>query len=195
MRLLLGMLKPDAGRIEIGGVDIRTLPLPAWAGVGHLVDSPLAYAELTCRANLWLAARLHAVPRADVPRIVASGIDDLNLRSYASVRAGRLSLGNRQRVGLASALQHHPDLIILDEPTSALDPSGVILLREMLLERAAAGAGVLVSSHHLDEVARIADHVSVINDGRVIGSLDPHGTDIEHAFFELVHADDELRAQ
>ncbi len=89
--------------------------------------------------------------------------------------------------GWPGALQHDPELIILDEPTNALDPSAVIRLREALLRRAAAGAGILVSSHHLDEVARIATRISVIAEGRMIGSLDPDGVDIERAFFALVH--------
>ena len=84
-----------------------------------------------------------------------------------------MSLGNKQRLGLAAALQHRPDLIILDEPTNALDPAGIILLREALLRRAADGAGVLVSSHHLDEVARIATRISVIADGRMVGTPRP----------------------
>ena len=103
------------------------------------------------------------------------------------MRARRLSLGNRQRLGLAGALQHQPDLIILDEPTNALDPSAVIRLREALLRRAGAGAGILVSSHHLDEVARIATRISVIAEGRMVGTLDPDRIDIERAFFALVH--------
>jgi ABC-2 type transport system ATP-binding protein len=114
---------------------------------------------------------------------------------YASVKARRLSLGNRQRVGLVAALQHHPDVIVVDEPTNGLDPSGVIAFREALLRRAEAGAGILVSSHHLDEVARVADRISVINAGRLIGSLDPHGVDIERSFFSIVHADDLARAE
>jgi ABC-2 type transport system ATP-binding protein len=85
-------------------------------------------------------------------------------------------------------------LIVLDEPTNSLDPSGVILLREAIARRAAAGAGVLVSSHHLDEVARIADHICVLNAGRIIGTLDPHGIDIERSFFALVRADDQARS-
>jgi len=78
-------------------------------------------------------------------------------------------------------------LIVLDEPTNALDPSGVILLREALLRRAEAGAGILISSHHLDEVARIATRISVIADGRIVGTLDPDGIDIERAFFAMVY--------
>ena len=115
---------------------------------------------------------------------------ELNLAQYGACRSGKLSLGNRQRLGLASALQHDPRLIVLDEPSNALDPAGVILLREALLKRAAEGAGILVSSHHLDEVARISGRISVLNAGRIIGSLDPHEIDIERSFFDLVLADD-----
>ncbi|MGG7611992.1 AAA family ATPase, partial [Streptomyces sp. ZG43] len=108
---------------------------------------------------------------------------------------GRLSLGNRQRVGLAAALQHHPRLVVLDEPSNALDPAAVLLLRDALTRRARAGAAVLVSSHHLDEVARIAHRIVIMNAGRLIGDLDPVGADLEQAFFARVLADDETRAR
>jgi ABC-type multidrug transport system, ATPase component len=192
MRLLLGMLRPDAGTVLLNG---RPPEPGAWSRVGHLVETPFAYGELDGRTNLMLAARLHGVPVPEAARMVHSVLTELNLARYARVRARRLSLGNRQRLGLAAALQHHPEIIVLDEPTNALDPAGVILLREALVRRAAAGAGVLVSSHHLDEVARVAHRITVINGGRVIGSLDPHGIDIERSFFALVHADDERRAR
>ncbi|WP_406054470.1 ABC transporter ATP-binding protein [Kribbella sp. NBC_00889] len=187
MRLLLGMLKPAAGTVTIAG---RRLEDTDWTSVGHLVDYPLAYRELTCRQNLALGARLHSVVPGNVMPMVEAAIAELHLTQYADRRAGKLSLGNRQRLGLASALQHDPRFIVLDEPTNSLDPSGVILLREALLRRVAAGAAVLVSSHHLDEVARIAGRISVLNAGRIIGTLDPHGVDIERAFFDLVHSDD-----
>jgi ABC-2 type transport system ATP-binding protein len=113
---------------------------------------------------------------------------ELDLARYARIRAGKLSLGNRQRLGLAAAVQHHPQLLILDEPTNALDPRGIVLVRDALRRRADAGAGVLVSSHHLDEVARIADRITVLNDGLVIGTLDPGGIDLERTFFQLVYS-------
>ncbi|GAA1518907.1 ABC-2 type transport system ATP-binding protein [Agromyces terreus] len=190
MRLLLGMLRPQAGTVRLDGVEIADAAPQAWAGVGHLVEHPLAYPELDVRSNLLVSARLHGIPRERAEALVARALAEFDLERYARVRASRLSLGNRQRVGLAGALQHDPGLIVLDEPTNALDPAGVILLREALLRRAGAGAGVLVSSHHLDEVARIADRVTVVNAGRVIGNLDPAGVDLERAFFALVHADD-----
>jgi ABC-2 type transport system ATP-binding protein len=190
MRLLLSMLRPDRGTIRIDG---REPPQAPWARVGHLVEFPLTYGELDARTNLVLAARLHDVAKQDVAAMVGGVLAELGVDKYAHIKARRLSMGNRQRIGLAAALQHNPDVIVVDEPTNALDPAGVILFREALLRRTAAGAGVLVSSHHLDEVARVADRISVINDGRLIGALDPGGVDIERAFFALVRRDDDQR--
>ena len=193
MRVLLGMLRPDAGEVRVDGVELRSADAATWARVGQVVEQPLAYAELTARGNLEIAARLHGIERGRVGELVDHAIEEFDLGRYAPVRTSRLSLGNRQRVGLAAALLHEPAVIVLDEPTNALDPAGVILLRESLLRRAAAGAGILVSSHHLDEVARVADRITVINDGRAIGSLDPDGVDLERAFFDLVLSDDAAR--
>ena len=190
MRLVLGMLRPDSGVVRLHGCDIRDAGPESWASVGHLVDQPFAYPELDVRSHLTVAALLRGVPPARGARIVEGAISELELERYTRVRARVLSRGNLQRVGLACALQHDPRLIVLDEPTSALDPKGIILLRESLLRRAAAGAAILVSSHHLDEVARIADRITVINHGRIIGSLDPGGVDIERAFFALVEHDE-----
>lgn len=195
MRAVLGMLRLTEGTVEIDGVSLARLPVTAWGRVGHLVGQPVAYPELDCRTNLELAARLQRTAPATVPDVVCAALGDLGLDRYAGVRARRLSQGNVQRLGLAAALQHHPSLVVLDEPTSALDPAGVILLRELLLRRAAAGAAVLVSSHHLDEVARIADHIWVLNHGRIIGSLDAGTRDLEREFFAALHADDEERAR
>lgn len=189
MRVLLGMLRPDRGEVLLGGHPLAEAPLELWAGVGHLVEYPLTYPELTVRRNLRLSARLRGVARADevVERILA----ELALQQYAERKVRALSLGNKQRVGLAAALQHGPGVVVLDEPTNSLDPAGVILLRESLLRRAGDGAAILVSSHHLDEVARIADRVVVMNGGRLIGDLDPATPEIERAFFEAVRLDDE----
>jgi len=191
MRLLLDMLRPDAGTVHIDGCVPAQAP---WSRVGHLVENPLAYGELDARTNLILAARLHGVAHQQASDMVDGILGELGVARFANIRARRLSMGNRQRIGLAAALQHCPDVIVVDEPTNALDPAGVILFREAILRRAQAGAGVLVSSHHLDEVARVANRISVINGGRLIGTLDPHGADLERAFFTLVHQDDERLA-
>ncbi len=190
LRAALGMLRPHDGSVDLFGVGIATADAAVWSRVGHQIDTPFVYPELTVRENLWAAARLHGVTKGEVAAKVDRVVAELELEAWATRRASTLSLGNRQRVGLASALAHRPRLIVLDEPTSALDPSGVVLLRELLLSAARDGAAVLVSSHHLDEVARIADRVSVIHAGAIVGELDPHGVDLERAFFAMVHAAD-----
>lgn len=193
MRAILGMLRLSDGSVHIEDVPLARVPAGLWRRVGHLVEHPFAYPELNTRTNLALAARLNGLQPASIPGVVEAAITELDLARYRAVTARRLSQGNRQRLGLAAALQHYPGLIVLDEPTNALDPAGVILLRETLLRRATAGAGVLVSSHHLDEVARIAHRISVLNHGQIVGVLDPATPDLERAFFDLVHSDDEQR--
>src|SRR5699024_10867794 len=140
-----------------------------------------------------LAAQLNMVGPGCVPTTVDAAMIELGLSTYAEVAARKLSLGSTQRLGLAAALQRHPKLIIPQEPTTGLDPSGLIMLREVLRRGRDDGVGVLVSSHRLDEAARIANRISVINYGRYIGSLEPDAPDLERAFFDLVLADDEQR--
>lgn len=195
MRLLLGMLRPDAGSARVLGVDARNATAEQWRRVGHLVERPFAYPELTVRRNLAAAALLHGLARRDLDEAVARGIERLGLQRWADRPARELSLGNRQRLGLASALVHDPDVIVLDEPTNALDPAGVVLVRELLIDRRDTGRAVLVSSHHLDQLARVADRITVLHRGRLVGPLDPDGTDLENTFFELVHAADEVTGE
>jgi ABC-2 type transport system ATP-binding protein len=189
MRALLGMLRPDSGEARLFGVALPRVATEVWGRVGHLVEYPLTYPELSVRQNLELSARLRKV--GDPKRAIAAITEELALVPYLERPTRKLSLGNRQRVGIAAALQHDPDVIVLDEPTNSLDPAGVILLRESLLRRAGAGAAVLVSSHHLDEVARIADRILMLNAGHLVGELDPRAPELEHAFFEAVRLDDE----
>lgn len=189
MRLSLGMLRPQRGSVSVLGHPLDTVPARAWAQVGALIEVPLAYPELTVRQNLHIACLLR---EAD-PSRVRESLAAWGLNPVADRRFRRLSLGNRQRVGLAAAMQHDPRLIVLDEPSNALDPASVILLREQLIHRARHGAAILVSSHHLDEVARIANRVLLMNAGRLIGELDTTGNDLERAFFERIRQDDERR--
>lgn len=181
LRMLVGVLRPDAGEITLSAGSAAT-----GAVIGHLIDLPAAYSELTVEQNLRAAALLRAVPRAVVRQAVAEAADVVGISGLMTRRAGGLSLGNRQRLGLATAIVHRPRLLVLDEPTNALDPAGVLAVRRLLLERARTHkCAVLVSSHHLDELARIADRITVLHRGRVIGSLDPHAPDLEVLLFAM----------
>ncbi len=170
IRMLLGMISPTAGVAELFGERVRPEATETWARVGHLVESATAYPELTVRENLDVARRLQRL--AD-RRAVDRAIEQLGLAEYVDRRAGTLSLGNIQRLALARALLHEPELLILDEPANGLDPAGVIeirgLLRSLATER---GATVFMSSHILAEVDRLATRVGIVHRGRLIEELD-----------------------
>ena len=188
MRLLLGMARPDAGRLSLFGRRLSDVGPAEWARVGHLIETPFAYGELTVTENVVASARLHGLSRSAATAAAAATVATLALGPWADKRASALSLGNRQRLGLACALAHGPDVLVLDEPTNALDPRGVLVVRAALRSAAGRGVAVLVSSHHLDEVARIADRISVMHGGALIGVLDPGSVDIERQFFAMVLA-------
>jgi ABC-2 type transport system ATP-binding protein len=126
------------------------------------------------------------VPWDQISVTVERALRQFELEHWAERRTRHLSLGNRQRVGLAAALSHEPRILVLDEPTNALDPAGVVFTRDLLRSAAAEGAAVLVSSHHFDQLARVADSITVLHRGQVVGSLDPDGVDLEQDFFDLV---------
>lgn len=198
MRVMLGMIAPDEGVVTLrtwtGQMPVARVPAAAWSEVGHFVEAPFAYPELTVTETIVAAARLRGMSRRAAADATQTMIDRLALRRWADRRAHTLSLGNRQRLGLACALVHGPRVVVLDEPANALDPAGVLLIRTLLQDAAAAGAAVFVSSHHLDEVARLADTITVMHRGRVIGTLPPDGIDLERRFFAMLHTADASRA-
>ncbi len=195
LRLLLGITHPSAGRALVRGRDVRGLGARDWAGIGHLIENALVYPELTVEENLRIAGRLAGLSTGEASMAANERAEEFFLNDWWTKRSRILSLGNRQRLGLAVAFIANPQLVILDEPTNALDPAGVLVVRRALLDRVREnGMSVLLSSHHLDEVARIADRITVINSGRIIGTLEPDEVDIERRFFSLVYADTETRS-
>ena len=170
IRTLLGMIHPTAGRVEVLGQTVTRNGRGPWRQVGHLVEAPAVYPELTVREHLEMARRLHNLSD---PKATARVIDQLGLAIYADRKAGTLSMGNLQRLGLARALLHEPALLILDEPANGLDPAGVVEIRE-LLQRLAHERGVTIfmSSHILTEVDRLATRIGIIHQGRLIEELE-----------------------
>jgi ABC-2 type transport system ATP-binding protein len=170
IRALLGMVRPDAGTVRMLDQAVGPRGRGPWRQVGYLVEAPAAYPELTVRENLEISRRLHGLPDADA---VSRVIDRLGLASYADRTAGTLSTGNLQRLGLARALLHEPDLVVLDEPTNGLDPAGVVEIRGLLGELARGhGVTVFMSSHILTEVDRLATRIGIIHRGRLIEELE-----------------------
>ncbi len=169
IRMLLGLVRPTSGGVTVLGVPIRPGEQRVFARVGSLVESATAYPNLTVRENLDIQRRLTQSPR----EAVAEAITLLRLDEYAHRPYGKLSLGNKQRLSLARALLHHPDVLVLDEPTSSLDPSGIIEVRKLLRTLAdEQGVTIFMSSHILAEVAHLADRIGIVHEGRLIEELD-----------------------
>lgn len=187
MQALVGHVALDSGDARLCGKPIDSAVPTTLARLGYVIGAPFGYRELTCRKTIGFACRLHGWSATAAAAAADAWLTRLELDAWGDRPARGLSLGNRQRLGLACALAHEPDVIILDEPTNALDPAGVIALRDLLVEVAGRGAATLVSSHHLDEVSRVADAITVIHAGQVVGPLAPGQPDLERAFFSLVH--------
>ena len=165
IRMLLGLIRPTSGTITVFGRTVAAGRQDWLRKVGFLVETATAYPNLTVTENLDLQRRLTGAPRA----AVAEAIDWLGLAPYADRRAGRLSLGNKQRLSLARALLHAPELVVLDEPANGLDPAGIVEVRELLRGLARdRGVTVFMSSHLLVEVAHLADRIGIVEAGRLV---------------------------
>jgi ABC-type multidrug transport system ATPase subunit len=165
IRMLLGLIRPTGGEAVVLGRRIVPGETGVFARVGYLVETATAYPNLTVRENLEVQRRL----TSSRPTAVADAITLLRLEPYADKRAGQLSLGNKQRLSLARALLHSPELLVLDEPANALDPSGIVEVRELLRSLAdERGVTVFMSSHILAEVAHLADRIGILHEGRLL---------------------------
>jgi len=165
LRLLLGLLKKQEGSIEIFGEDLATNRVGILKRLGSLIEQPSLYGHLTAKENLEIYRKLYQVSKqrvADVLQLV--GLEDTG-----SKKAKQFSLGMKQRLSIAIALLHQPQLLILDEPTNGLDPNGIIETRELIKKlNVELGVTIVVSSHILAEIEKMATHVGIIHKGRFL---------------------------
>jgi ABC-2 type transport system ATP-binding protein len=170
IRALLGMIRPSAGSVRMLGEAVGPHGRGPWGQVGHLVEEPSAYPELTVRENLEIARRLQGLKGSAA---TSRAIERLGLGPYANRKAGVLSSGNLKRLGLARALLHAPELLVLDEPANGLDPAGVVEIRELLAGLVREqGVTVFMSSHILTEVDRLATRIGIIHQGSLIEEIE-----------------------
>ncbi len=168
IRLLLGMIKPDSGTCQL----FETEPKQAtkiWNDVGYLIETPNSYPNLSVYENLEVIFRLRGLKDKSV---IDEIIDRLKLTPYKNKQEKNLSLGNKQRLGLAKALMHKPRLLLLDEPINGLDPAGIVEIRELLKELAEKhGTTIFLSSHILSEIAKLTTRIGVIHNGALIKEM------------------------
>jgi ABC-2 type transport system ATP-binding protein len=163
IRTLLGLIRPTSGDAAVLGHPIST-PRRYAARVGVMIESPAFVPGLSARANLTSLAHLHGTPRRRVDEVLA----EVGLAGRDREPVRRFSLGMKQRLGIAAALLHDPELLILDEPTNGLDPAGIVEIRALLQGLARGGRTVVVSSHLLSELEAICDHLVIIRFGRLL---------------------------
>ena len=167
MRIILGVLSADRGEVRFDG---RPVTFETRSRFGYMPEERGLYPKMRVRDQLTYLARLHGVAEPDARDAADRWIDRLGLTERAGDRVEKLSLGNQQRVQLAAALVHEPDLLVLDEPFSGLDPVGVDVLSAVLADYAAGGVPVVFSSHQLELVERLCEAVAIIKDGRLVAS-------------------------
>jgi ABC-2 type transport system ATP-binding protein len=165
MKMITGYLQPDGGQATVAGIDVRTSPIAVKQKIGYLPEANPLYMEMYVREYLGFIAGMHKVPnaKAAVERVIV--LTGLTLESKKKI--GQLSKGYKQRVGLAAALVHDPEVLILDEPTSGLDPNQIIEIRNVIRQQG-ANKTVLFSSHILQEVEAICDRVIIISKGNIV---------------------------
>jgi ABC-2 type transport system ATP-binding protein len=163
IRMLLGLVRPTSGTATVLGEPIEH-PSRYMQNIGALIETPAFYPKLSGDDNLRTLAVLDGQPKARIEQV----LEIVKLTSRRGDRVSEYSLGMKQRLGIAAALLRDPDILILDEPMNGLDPAGIVEIRTLLKELAQQGRTVLVSSHLLAEVQTMADHVIIIDRGRLV---------------------------
>ena len=168
IKLLLAMLKPNAGELRIMGEKADAGNYKLWGNVGYLEEVTF-YPELTVMENLEIARRMQCVSDRDsIQRVVSR----LKLNQHINKKAKHLSMGNKQRLGLAKAMIHNPKILILDEPINGLDPAGIVEIRELIRDLSGnSGITVFMSSHLLEELSKLATRIGIIHEGRLIEEI------------------------
>jgi ABC-2 type transport system ATP-binding protein len=193
IRMLLGMIRPTSGESRLNGIRVHAGNQALWNSVGYLVEIPYSYPDLTVQENLEMMRRLRFISDAGA---VGSVIEKLRLGPYRDKKAKHLSLGNAQRLGLAKALIHNPDILLLDEPANGLDPAGIVEIRELLFSLAHdRGVTIFISSHILGEISRFASRIGIIHDGKLFQELDISQLDRLRKRRLLIDARDKIAAR
>ena len=167
MRVLTGYMPPTEGKAIVAGYDVFEQPIDAKRRTGYLPETPPLYPDMTVLEYLTFVAKIKRVPRGERRMRVEAAMERTRVADMAARHCGKLSKGYRQRVGLAQALLHNPEVLILDEPTAGLDPKQILETRQ-LIKQLAGDHTIILSTHILPEVSQTCQRVVIINKGRVV---------------------------
>jgi len=191
MKILTGFIPQTSGKASVCGFDVQTQPLEVKRSIGYLPESNPLYQEMYVRESLAFIADIHKVPNAE--QRIEEVIEITGLTPEKHKKISQLSKGYRQRVGLAQAIIHDPQVLILDEPTSGLDPNQLIGIRQLIRDLGKTKT-IVLSTHIMQEVEAVCDHVVIINKGNIVANdtLDGltkanKGKSLENIFIDLTN--------
>lgn len=190
LRLILGLLKKQSGEIKIFDKQLAANRIEILKKTGSLIEAPSLYAHLSAKENLTILQKIYQCNKSRIAEV----LEQVGLENTEKKSAGKFSLGMKQRLSIAMALMHEPELLILDEPTNGLDPNGIIEMRELLKQlNKENGMTILVSSHLLAEIEKMVTDVGIIHKGKILfqGTMDDlHAAQQQHSFvrFETSNA-------
>ena len=167
MRILTGYMPATEGKAVVAGFDVFEQPIEAKRRTGYLPETPPLYPDMTVAEYLSFVAKIKGVPSAERTERIKAVMDRTRITDMAARQCGKLSKGYKQRVGLAQALIHNPDVLIIDEPTAGLDPKQIIETRQLIKELAGDHT-IILSTHILPEVSQTCQRVVIINKGKVV---------------------------
>ena len=191
LRVICTLLAPDAGTVEVMGFGTRSAPEQVRSRIGVVTADIGVYPRLSARENLEYIARLHGLSGAELSRRIDSVVERLDMGSFSKQRAESLSSGQKQKVAIARAIVHDPEVLMFDEPTSNLDVLASKEVREFMVEAKGRGKCVIFSTHVMHDAERLCDRLTILHRGQVVASgptAEVRGSrrDLEDAFLELV---------
>jgi sodium transport system ATP-binding protein len=193
LRIICTLLSPDAGSVEVLGFSTRTAPEEVRKRIGVVTADIGVYPRLSARENIEYFGRLCGLSGADLDRKVNGVVERLDMGSFAKQRSESLSSGQKQKVAIARAIVHDPQVLMFDEPTSNLDVLASREVREFMVEVKGRGKCVIFSTHVMHDAERLCDRITIIHQGRVVASgrtaeVRGEHRDLEDAFLALVEA-------
>jgi ABC-2 type transport system ATP-binding protein len=168
IKMITGLYAPSSGTVMIDGIDIQKNPVEAKALIGYIPDQPFLYEKLTGREFLYFCGGLYKIEKNELRIKIEETIEELKIDEWIDKRTEEYSQGMKQRITIASALLHNPQLIVVDEPMVGLDPQSAFVVKNVLKQKAMEGVSVFMSTHSLNIAEEICSRIGIIKDGQMI---------------------------
>jgi ABC-2 type transport system ATP-binding protein len=168
IKMITGLYAPTNGTVQIGGFDIQENHIEAKKLIGYIPDQPFLYEKLTGREFLFFCGGLYKIEKSNLKKIIEETIDQLKIEHWVDKRTEEYSQGMKQRIAIASALLHNPQLLVVDEPMIGLDPQSALVVKNVLKQKASEGVAIFMSTHSLNVAEEVCSRIGIIKDGQMI---------------------------